>query len=215
MAADPGSMTTTALDDAFATLTAAVQAEREAATLLVDHLTRVRLLLENGDAEPLPDGLAELELGAAGLDAACRRREQARQDLCGVLGIEDGRCTLARLAARAPAPWAQQLAEHRSALRELAERIEREAAADRRRAERDLDAVHRRLTQAGSGGPASAGERRLVADLDLTTLVTELRVREVTYEAIIAVTNELGSRLESRLGAQGLAVFAGRATRST
>lgn len=200
-------MMTTALDRAFATLATAVRLEREAAEVLVDHLTRIRQLLEDEETDRLSDGLTELELAAAGLDAAGRRAEQARQDLCSALGTEEGRCTLARLAARAPAPWAEHLAEHRSVLHELAERIELEAAADRRRAERHLHALRRLLGQPGSPDAATAGERRLIADLDLTTLVTELRVREVTYEAIVSVTSDLGS--------QGTGVFAGRGTRST
>lgn len=207
MAADPVGMTTTALDRAFAALASAVQVEHDAATILVDRLTSVRLLLEDGDSEGLPDHLGELELAAARLDAAGRRREQARGDLCGALGMADGSCTLTRLTARAPAPWAEQLAQHRSALRELAERIEREAAVGQRRAERHLDDLRRMLGRPASGGAASAGERRLVADLDLTTLITELRVREVTYEAIIAVTSDVGS--------DGLTGFVGRATPST
>lgn len=192
-------MTTTALDGAFAALTAAVQAERRAATDVVDHLARVRLLLEEGAYERLAGALGELELAAAGLDAAGRRREQVRRDLCGALGIGEGPCTLARLVARAPAPWAEALAEDRSALRELAERIEREAAEDRRRAEHDLAVLRRAIGRsspvgAGLGSAASPGERRLVADLELAPLLTELRIREITFEAIIAVTSELTTR---------------------
>lgn len=205
-------MTTTALDGAFAALSAAVQVEREAAQALAEELAGIRRLLEAGAHERLPDRVGELELAAARLEAAGRRREQARGDLCGALGIEHRRCSLARLAARAPAPWAERLAADRSALRELSDRITREAAADRRRAERDLRTLHELIGEGACAPeelatPASAGERRLVADLGIAPLVTELRLRELTYETLIAVT--------SGLAHHGSAVLTGHGHRST
>ena len=190
-------MTTTALDGAFGALTTAVQVERAVAADLLEHLTRIRLLLEAGGFEPLPERLTQLELVAARLDAASRHRRQATRDLSGALGVGDGPDAFAQVIARAPTPWREQLADHRAALRELNERIEQEATADRQRAERELDALHRRMApdgedEARATGPASSGERRLAADLDLATLVTELRVREIVYESIIDATTGIG-----------------------
>lgn len=198
-------MATTALDGAFAALTAAVAAEREAAGTLAYRLTTVRLLLEAGEPQLLSDGLAELELAAAHLDAVVRRRQQARLDLVGPLALEPDTATLAELAARAPAAWAPQLAEHRAALSELVERIRLEAARQRTRAQRALADVRGRLEPSDGRRHLEAlprpGEHQLVADLDLGALVTELRVREVTYEGLVEITTALpGPELTAFVG---------------
>lgn len=185
-------MATTALDEAFAALTAAVAAEREAAGTLAYRLTTVRLLLEAGEPQLLAEGLAELELATARLEAAGRRRGQARDDLCGPLALQHDRATLAQLIARAPRPWNSHLSHHRDALREAFVRIGRDAAADRERAQAALDEVRGRL---GLRDPSrhleavpAPGELRLADDLHLASVVTELRVREVTYESIVGLT---------------------------
>lgn len=188
-------MATTALDTAFAALTAAVAAERESTGVLAYRLTTVRLLLDGGEPQLLSEGLAELELAAAGREAAGRRRQQARGDLMGPLGIDPSKADLGCFAATAPEQWSQPLDDHRIALQELVERLGRDTAAVRDRSQRALADVRRRL---GPGGRRrhlealpSEQQRRLLADLDLESLVTELRIREVTYEGVTEVTAEL------------------------
>lgn len=204
---------TTALDGAFATLASAVRAERDAAVAVAEELVGVRRLLDAAAHDRLPHVVGDLELAAARLEAAGRRREQARRDLCAALALEDRPCTLAVLAARAPAPWAERIAEDRSALHDLSDRITREAAAERCRAEREQGALHQLIGEGrlpgaeGPATPASPGERRLVADLGMAPLVTELRLREVTYETLIAVTKGLAPRR--------LSVLTGHEDRST
>lgn len=189
-------MATTALDGAFAALAAAVAAERDAAGMLAYRLATVRLLLEAGEPQLLTEGLAELELAAAGLEAAGGRRRQASRVLAGTLGIAPDTATLPGLAAQAPARWAPTLVRERDALQELVARIRREAQEHGDRAQRALEHVRRRLGTSPERDRRVAplphpGERELVADLDLAALVTELRAREITYEGLVDVTTSL------------------------
>lgn len=183
-------MTTTALHDVATDLTTAVGAERAAAESLAYRLTAVRLLLDEGEPPLLPDALAELELAAEELTAAGRRRETARGALADRSPSTRGRA-LAELVAELPRPWSVTLEEHRLALHEIVERIGRAAATDGARGRAALEGVRRRL---GASEPRRhleavphPRELQLVEDLDLAGVVTELRVREVTYEGLIAV----------------------------
>lgn len=171
----------------IAAATDAVADERQHAETLLYRLTTAKLLLGAGEAAFLPRALAEVELVTAQLESAGRQRDHTVAALASAWRMDAAELTLPRLAARAPHPWSLALTDHLEGLVELTDRIATTAATDRSLAATALDFVRRRLAP-GPRRLEDVGHPReleLVRELQLDTVVTELRVQEITYEMVI------------------------------
>lgn len=148
---------------------------------LLFRLTEIRSLAAEGEARFLAWAAADVEKAAEAVRECELRRASAVQDAQRQLGAASETLTLAELIERAPAPYANVLAEHGVTLRRVLDEIEAVAADGRELAEAGLARVaaeQAAMDASGSGG-----------DADLTGMGLDLEMADLAYSAALVAAS--------------------------